>query len=219
MTSLKEYQQKRRFNKTPEPEPRKKRSASGHLFVVQKHSASNLHYDFRIESEGVLKSWAVPKGPSLNPADKRLAMAVEDHPLEYAFFEGIIPKGEYGGGTVMVWDHGTYRTENAETVSAALKKGELKFRLDGTKLKGSWVLVRMRDRNWLLFKHRDRFASAKAITELEPFSVLSGRSLAEIATDEGGDVTQSAARDASKASRRLRASKSTKGSKSGIARR
>jgi bifunctional non-homologous end joining protein LigD len=210
MTSLKEYQQKRRLGKTAEPEPLKKKSSSGHLFVVQKHSARNLHYDFRIESEAVLKSWAVPKGPSLNPADKRLAMAVEDHPLDYASFEGVIPKGEYGGGTVMVWDYGTYRPENEENVSLALRKGEFKFALEGKKLKGSWALVRMRDRNWLLIKHRDRFASTKSITDLEPFSVLSGRSLEEIATDDGGDVTQSAAPETSKVRRRLRGSKSPK---------
>ena len=210
MTSLKEYQQKRRLRKTAEPEPVKKKSSLGHLFVVQKHSARNLHYDFRIESEAVLKSWAVPKGPSLNPADKRLAMAVEDHPLDYASFEGVIPKGEYGGGTVMVWDYGTYRPENEENVSLALRKGEFKFALEGKKLKGSWALVRMRDRNWLLIKHRDRFASTKSITDLEPFSVLSGRSLEEIATDDGGGVTQSAAPETSKVPRRLRASKSPK---------
>ncbi len=204
MTSLKEYRQKRHLSKTSEPGPLKKKSSSGHLFVVQKHSARNLHYDFRIESEAVLKSWAVPKGPSLNPADKRLAMAVEDHPLDYASFEGVIPKGEYGGGTVMVWDYGTYRPESEESVSAALKKGEFKFTLDGKKLKGSWALVRMRDRNWLLIKHRDRFASTKAITDLEPLSVLSGRSMEEIATDEAGDVTQSVAKDASNAATSLK---------------
>ncbi len=142
MASLTEYKKKRKFDKTPEPGPKKKRTRSGHIFVVQKHRATQLHYDFRLEADGVLKSWAVPKGPSLDPKVKRLAMQVEDHPVDYAKFEGVIPEGEYGGGTVMVWDYGTYEPENNENVSEALRKGELKFTLNGEKLQGSWVLVR-----------------------------------------------------------------------------
>ncbi len=171
-------------------------------FVVQKHRASHLHYDFRLEWNGVLLSWAVPKGPSLDPAVKRLAMAVEDHPLEYASFEGVIPEGEYGGGTVMVWDTGTYTPESAD-VGAAVRKGELKFTLHGKKLRGSWVLVRTRgrgpdgrgDRSWLLIKHRDDAASTEDVATTKPRSVLSKRILAEIAIQEGGDVRKAATAD------------------------
>src|SRR5690348_10934553 len=142
--SLKEYRKKRRFGVTPEPAGGK--DEEGHkgpsrIFVVQKHRATRLHYDFRLESNGALLSWAVPKGPSLDPSVKRLAMQVEDHPIEYAKFEGVIPPGEYGGGTVMVWDKGTWSPEVPD-VPAALEKGDLKFTLNGDKLAGSWVLVR-----------------------------------------------------------------------------
>src|SRR5438552_5069511 len=147
--SLKEYHRKRNFAATPEPkgdaqaDARRAAKKKTLYFCVQKHLASHLHYDFRLEWKGVLLSWAVPKGPSLDPSVKRLAMQVEDHPLEYAGFEGIIPAGEYGGGTVMVWDRGTW-TPEVPDVDAALRKGELKFSLDGKKLRGSWVLVRTR---------------------------------------------------------------------------
>ena len=193
MKPLKEYQQKRRFTKTAEPLPNKKSSPSGKVFVIQKHRASHLHYDFRLEMNGVLKSWAVPKGPSLDPSVRRLAMVVEDHPLDYAGFEGIIPEGEYGGGTVMIWDQGTYVPEN--DIKTGLLKGELKFTLNGTKLKGSWVLVRTRDRQWLLIKHRDQDASTDDITVSSPRSVVTQRTLAEIAKDEGGNIAKAATGD------------------------
>jgi bifunctional non-homologous end joining protein LigD len=160
-SSLERYRKKRRFPATPEPPPRRKSSKTRHLFVVQKHRARRLHYDFRLEVDGVLKSWAVPKGPSLDPRERRLAVAVEDHPLEYAGFEGVIPEGQYGAGTVVVWDRGTYEPEDDVDVAAAIRHGELKFELKGHRLKGSWVLVRMRGNNWLLIKHRDRYAATE----------------------------------------------------------
>jgi bifunctional non-homologous end joining protein LigD len=162
-------------------------AAGERIFVIQKHRARALHYDFRLEWHGVLRSWAIPKGPSLDPAVKRLASPVEDHPLEYAGFEGTIPQGEYGGGTVMVWDRGTW-TPEVPDVDAALAKGDVKFTLHGTKLRGSWVLVRTRGfppgsnrESWLLIKHRDAFASTEDVTATEPRSVISGRTLEEIA--------------------------------------
>jgi bifunctional non-homologous end joining protein LigD len=193
--ALTEYKKKRSFDKTPEPGPERKRTRSGRMFVIQKHRATQLHYDFRLEDEGVLKSWAVPKGPSLDPKVKRLAMQVEDHPVDYAKFEGVIPEGEYGGGTVMVWDYGTYKPEETANVSAALRKGELKFSLNGKKLKGSWTLVRTRDRQWLLIKHRDYYTTEEEVTELAPASILTRRTLAEIAEDEGGNVKKAATGD------------------------
>ena len=199
--SLKEYRKKRSFNVTPEPEggSEARPSSSKRLtYVIQKHQASHLHYDFRLEWNGVLLSWAVPKGPLLDPSVKRLAMQVEDHPVEYGSFEGVIPEGEYGGGTVMVWDRGTW-TPEVPDVDAALQKGDLKFTLHGVKLKGSWVLVRTRGfggkPSWLLIKHRDQFASKRDITVEEPRSALSGRALAEIARDAGGNVEKAAAGD------------------------
>ena len=193
MKPLKEYQQKRRFTKTAEPLPNKKSSPSGNIFVIQKHRASHLHYDFRLEMNGVLKSWAVPKGPSLDPSVRRLAMVVEDHPLDYAGFEGIIPEGEYGGGTVMIWDRGKYVPEN--DMMAGFLKGELKFTLDGSKLQGSWALVRTKERQWLLIKHRDQYASTDDITISSPRSVVTQRTLAEIAKDEGGNIAKAATGD------------------------
>src|SRR5882762_10210197 len=190
MASLADYKKKRRFNKTPEPGPEKKTSELGNIFVVQKHRATQLHYDFRLEADGVLKSWAVPKGPSMDPKVKRLAMQVEDHPVDYANFEGVIPEGEYGGGTVMVWDRGTYRPDDATDVATALQKGQLTFTLQGRKLKGGWSLVRLRNRDWLLIKRRDRYAATSDITSAAPRSVLTGRTLAQIAADEGGDVAK-----------------------------
>ena len=195
---LTEYKKKRRFNKTPEPGPEKKTSEWGNIFVVQKHRATQLHYDFRLEADGVLKSWAVPKGPSLDPNVKRLAMQVEDHPVDYAGFEGVIPESEYGGGTVMVWDYGIYGPENTTSLSKAIAKGELKFALLGQKLKGSFVLVRTRDRQWLLIKHRDQYAKDDDIAETSPFSAVTKRTLAEIAEDEGGNVKKAAMGDPKK---------------------
>lgn len=196
--ALTEYKKKRKFDKTPEPGPETKRTKSGRMFVIQKHRATALHYDFRLEADGVLKSWAVPKGPSLDPKVKRLAMQVEDHPVDYAKFEGVIPEGEYGGGTVMVWDYGTYKPEETTNVSEAIRKGELKFSLNGKKLKGSWVLVRTRERQWLLLKHRDYYTTEEDVTELAPVSILTRRSLAEIAEDEGGNVKKAATGDPKK---------------------
>jgi bifunctional non-homologous end joining protein LigD len=210
---LTEYQRKRRFGVTPEPAGKRagRRRKKTLAFVVQKHRASHLHYDFRLEWQGVLLSWAVPKGPSLDPSVKRLAMQVEDHPLEYAAFEGIIPAGEYGGGTVMVWDRGTWMPESPD-VDAALRAGELKFALDGEKLSGSWVLVRTRGYRsrgaagrptWLLIKHRDEAASREDVAETAPRSVVSRRLLAEIAWQEGGDVAKAAAGDPAAELRKL----------------
>ena len=216
MASLNEYKKKRKFDKTPEPGPTKKRTKSGHIFVVQKHRATQLHYDFRLEADGVLKSWAVPKGPSLDPKVKRLAMQVEDHPVDYAKFEGVIPEGEYGGGTVMVWDYGTYEPENTDNVSEALRKGELKFTLNGEKLKGSWVLVRTRDRQWLLMKHRDYYTTDEDVTELAPVSILTRRSLAEIAEDEGGNTKKAATGDPRKIPRRTGVKRRKKGQRAKV---
>jgi bifunctional non-homologous end joining protein LigD len=197
--ALEEYRRKRRFGVTSEPRGgAKPRRAKKLRFVIQKHRATRLHYDFRLEWDGVLLSWAVPKGPSLDPSVKRLAMHVEDHPIEYAKFEGVIPAGEYGGGTVMVWDQGTY-TPDEPDVGKSLKRGEIKFALHGKKLAGSWVLVRTRGyqggQSWLLIKHRDEAASSDDVTEDAPRSVVSDRLLAEIAFEEGGDVRQAATAD------------------------
>ncbi len=194
MSPLDEYARKRRFDKTPEPRG-KVASRQRRRFVIQKHRASALHYDFRLEADGVLKSWAVPKGPSLDPAAKRLAMEVEDHPVEYGSFEGIIPAGEYGGGTVMLWDTGTYEPET-DDVGKALRAGELRFTLHGKKLKGGWVLVHTDSRRWLLIKRKDATASRTVdITTAKPRSVVSRRLLAGIARDAGGDVAKAATGD------------------------
>jgi bifunctional non-homologous end joining protein LigD len=199
---LAKYRTKRDFKVSSEPKgaARTKASADSLIFVVQKHQASHLHYDFRLEWEGVLLSWAIPKGPSLDPSIKRLAMAVEDHPIEYADFEGIIPEGQYGGGTVMVWDHGTWEPE--ADVQTGLRNGELKFSLHGKKLRGSWVLVRTiratgkaQRASWLLIKHRDRYASALDVIRDKPRSVISKRLMAGIAAAAGGDVTKAAESD------------------------
>jgi len=197
---LEKYRQKRNFTSTPEPAgdlklaaDRAKAAETGEkrFFCVQKHLASHLHYDFRLEHSGVLLSWAVPKGPSLDPKVKRLAMHVEDHPLEYGTFEGVIPEG-YGAGIVMLWDVGTW-TPQTNDVEASLKKGDLKFTLDGYKLKGSWVLVRTGGyggggRSWLLIKHRDDWAGDLDITEFAPRSVKSSGDFEDILAADRPDV-------------------------------
>ena len=191
---LDKYREKRNFKKTPEPSGSgvvlKKSAAkkTDRFFCVQKHLASHLHYDFRLEYNGVLLSWAVPKGPSLDPGTKRLAMHVEDHPIEYGEFEGVIPEG-YGAGIVMLWDRGTWAPE-VDDIDAALKKGDLKFTLDGYKLKGSWVLVRTHGpsygegRSWLLIKHRDDWAGPVDIAEFAPLSVKSGGDFDDILAED-----------------------------------
>ncbi|MBV8205878.1 MAG: non-homologous end-joining DNA ligase [Acidobacteria bacterium] len=210
--ALDEYRRKRRFANTPEPPPAVE-PRGHHRFVVQMHRASHLHYDFRLEMEGVLKSWAVPKGPSLNPADKRLAMMVEDHPVSYFHFEGMIPPGKYGAGTVMVWDTGTwepvvetgkqvYRTapepQQEKLAAAMLAKGDLKFRLHGQKLQGDFVLAHMRSRRpgskgneWLLIKKKDEHAATAYDIDEFSYSVLSRRSMEEIAGDAHSATWQS----------------------------
>jgi len=193
--ALEQYNKKRRFSETPEP-PGKLERGEQHRFVVQKHRASHLHYDFRLEMDGVLKSWAVPKGPSLDPADKRLAMQVEDHPVSYFHFEGKIPEGNYGAGTVMVWDTGTWQPLGDE--HAMLNNGDLKFQLNGEKLKGEFVLARMRSRRpgskgteWLLIKKKDDAMKPGFNIDKLDYSVLTRRSLSEIAGDEGSAEWQS----------------------------
>src|ERR1700678_677233 len=199
---LKEYDKKRNFKVTPEPSGKSaaKPKQGPLLYVIQKHRATALHYDFRIEWNGVLLFWAVRKGPSPDLSIKRLAMQVEDHPIDYAAFEGVIPEGEYGGGTVMIWDQGTWTPEQ-EDVDAALAKGDLKMHIHGKKLKGSWVLVRTHGygradgRSWLLIKHRDEYASTEDITAEKPRSIVSNRLLAQIAEEGGGDVAKAATGD------------------------
>lgn len=192
---LSAYNHKRRFDETPEPKGKTASSKGALRFVVQKHDASHLHYDFRLEMDGVLKSWAVPKGPSLNPSDRRLAMMVEDHPLSYRRFEGVIPEGNYGGGTVIVWDEGTYelqegggsRKAQEKALLAQLEAGSLKFVLHGGKLKGAYTLFRMKgkgERSWMLVKRSDEFASGEDVLQLDQ-SVKSGKTLVEVALENG----------------------------------
>jgi bifunctional non-homologous end joining protein LigD len=191
-SQLTEYRRKRDFARTAEPEGGGAREAKKLQYVIQKHDARHLHYDLRLEQDGVMKSWAVPKGPSLDPAVKRLAMEVEDHPIEYNKFEGTIPQGEYGGGTVMLWDRGTYAyggpdSDPGEGLRRGYQKGDLKFILNGKRLKGSWVLVRMRrgqsgKPQWLLIKHRDEHAvPGSDVTGDYQTSVATGRTMDEIA--------------------------------------
>jgi bifunctional non-homologous end joining protein LigD len=206
---LEEYKRKRRFEETPEPPPKVEKKNS-HRFVVQKHDATRLHYDFRLEMEGVLKSWAVPKGPSLDPADKRLAMQVEDHPVSYFDFEGIIPEGNYGAGTVIVWDVGTWEPLSPEPVdgqyvpgtdaeaSAMLKKGDFKIRLHGQKLNGDFALIHIKGRRpgskgteWLLIKKHDDYVVPGYDIDQFGKSALTGKTLEDIAGDKRADEWKS----------------------------
>jgi len=199
--ALEEYKRKRDFKKSPEPagdadHARKTRQGQPRFFCVQKHLASHLHYDLRLEHDGVLLSWAVPKGPSLDPSVKRLAMHVEDHPVEYGTFEGVIPEG-YGAGIVMLWDQGTW-TPESDDINKALQKGDFKFQLDGYKLKGSWALIKTRGyggnrddgRSWLLIKHRDDWAGQVDIAEFAPLSVKSNQDFDEILADDNPAIWQ-----------------------------
>lgn len=198
---LSTYLAKRDFTKTKEPSGERSIEKSNRLrFVIQKHDATRLHYDLRLELDGVFKSWAVTKGPSLDPQDKRLAVEVEDHPLDYGDFEGTIPKGQYGGGTVQLWDRGYWEPEGSMSPQQALEKGDLKFTLDGKRLHGSFVLVRMKhDRNggkrtnWLLIKHRDKYATdGNGDAALaQDRSVASGRSMDKIAAVKEPDRSRS----------------------------
>jgi bifunctional non-homologous end joining protein LigD len=202
------YKAKRNFKSTPEPSgvdkkgkslPPTRKKAKQVRFCVQKHLASHLHYDFRLEHRGVLLSWAVPKGPSLNPADRRLAMKVEDHPFDYRTFEGVIPEG-YGAGIVMLWDEGIWQPE-VDDVDTALEKGDLKFHLEGTKLKGSWALVRIAPRrgskrpddgrSWLLIKHRDEWSGNIDVTKLAALSVKSFGDFSDILAADNPDIWKS----------------------------
>lgn len=184
--ALNEYRRKRNFNKTPEPSGSKIKSTKNYRYLIQKHAASHLHYDFRLELNGVLKSWAVPKGPSLDPKIKRLAMHVEDHPIEYGSFQGTIPKGQYGGGTVMLWDKGTWLPQD-ENPYAAYQAGNMKFILRGKKLKGLWKLIRTGTENsWLLIKTQDEYAQDQAeydVTLKEPNSVMTKQTMEQIANN------------------------------------
>jgi DNA ligase D-like protein (predicted 3'-phosphoesterase) len=184
---LREYHRKRDFKKTPEPSGRAARRSRQPRFVVQEHAARSHHYDFRLEMDGVLKSWAVPKGPSTNPKEKRLATQTEDHPLDYIDFEGIIPRGEYGAGTVIVWDTGTYRnlTDDGNTpIEEGLKKRHIRVLLEGQKLRGTWALTRFRDNQWLLVKTKDDSADARRnLVKSRPESVKTGRTLEEVAAE------------------------------------
>src|SRR2546423_8795849 len=190
--TLAEYSAKRTFGATPEPPPAVAKRRGPLLFVIQQHAARRMHYDLRLECDGVLKSWAVPKGPSLNPTDKRLAVRTEDHPFEYASFEGVIPAGQYGAGEVIVWDCGVYspdegqeywfhdREEAERQVREGLEKGKLSFLLRGEKVKGSFALVRTSDKkSWLLIKHKDRFVTKTDVTE-QKRSVISGLALEDL---------------------------------------
>ena len=183
---LRTYHQKRDFRRTPEP-PGRPAKRQGWRYVIQKHDATRLHYDFRLELDGVLKSWAVPRGPSLDPGQRRLAVETEDHPIEYGKFEGMIPKGEYGAGAVLIWDRGRWKPR--ENARQGYRKGRLTFDLEGEKLSGGWALIRMvgprsgQDRNWLLIKERDARARAgrsAEIVKLRPESVVSGRRIEEV---------------------------------------
>jgi bifunctional non-homologous end joining protein LigD len=187
---LKKYRDMRDFGETPEPAGGKPKRSKLPIFVIQKHQASHLHYDFRLEMEGVLKSWAVPKGPSYDPSIKRLAMMTEDHPYDYAAFEGVIPAGNYGGGNVIIWDNGTFELTEPDDGVKGIRQGKLAFKMYGKKMFGEWALVKIRGRSpkgneWLLLKHRDEYANPKIdVTEVAPQSVISGKTVEEIGDSE-----------------------------------
>ena len=186
MAKLKEYKKKRNFKATPEPKGKVKKSTGLPKFVIQQHAATADHFDFRLEIHGTLKSWAVPKGPSMNPSVKRLAIETEDHPLEYANFEGIIPKGEYGGGEVLIWDKGTFVNEKEDiSLEQSYKNGEITVYLKGKKIKGGYALVRMgkpaKKVQWLLIKKRDEEADARRNpTKTQTKSVISGKTIKDL---------------------------------------
>src|SRR3954462_171783 len=221
---LKKYKQMRDFGDTPEPAGGKPKKGKLPIFVIQKHAASHLHYDFRLEMEGVLKSWAIPKGPSYDPATKRLAMMTEDHPYDYAKFEGVIPEGNYGAGNVIIWDQGTWDfIEPGEDPVKAVQSGKLTFRMNGKKVFGEWALVRISGRGrsgdkgneWLLLKPRNEFASDKLdITEYAPRSVVSNKLVDEVSPKKvwisNRTSTRGAATIASKLAAEERATKTTK---------
>ena len=218
---LTKYQKMRDFGATPEPSGKQKPVKGTKLiFVIQKHHASRLHYDFRLEMEGVLKSWAVPKGPSYDPANKRLAMMTEDHPYDYAKFEGVIPEGNYGAGNVIIWDQGTWEfIEPGDDPVKALNSGKLTFRMNGKKMFGEWALVRISGRGrtgdkgneWLLLKHRDEFASDKLdITEYAPRSVLSNKLVDEVSPKKVWISNRTSTRGAPTIASKLAAEKATR---------
>ena len=186
---LKKYRQMRDFGDTPEPSGGKPKKTKLPIFVIQKHQATALHYDFRLEMEGVLKSWAVPKGPSYDPTVKRLAMMTEDHPYDYAAFEGVIPAGNYGAGNVIIWDNGTYELVEPDDGVKGIRQGKLAFKMYGKKMFGEWTLVKIHGRSpkgneWLLMKHRDEYANSKVdVTEVAPQSVISGLRVEEIGAE------------------------------------
>lgn len=206
---LRKYRGMRDFDDTPEPSGRTRKLAKGPIFVIQKHQATRLHYDFRLEMEGVLKSWAVPKGPSYDPGVKRLAMMTEDHPYDYAAFEGVIPAGNYGGGNVIIWDQGTWEfIEPGDDPVKALKSGKLTFRLNGKKMFGEWALVKIHGKagskgnEWLLLKHRDAFANEEIdITEVAPRSVVSNNLVEDVSADNIWESNRSSRKAPTLASR------------------
>jgi bifunctional non-homologous end joining protein LigD len=217
---LNKYQKMRDFGDTPEPAGKLKPvKGKKPIFVIQKHHASHLHYDFRLEMEGVLKSWAVPKGPSYDPGVKRLAMMTEDHPYDYAKFEGVIPEGNYGAGNVIIWDQGTWDfVEPGDDAVKALKSGKLTFRLNGKKMFGEWALVRISGRGrtgdkgneWLLLKHKDQFANEKIdVTELAPRSVVSNKLVDEVSPKKVWISNRTSARGAPTIASKLEAQAAT----------
>ena len=209
---LKKYREMRDFGQTPEPAGGKPRKGKLPMFVIQKHHASHLHYDFRLEMEGVLKSWAVPKGPSYDPGTKRLAMMTEDHPYDYGSFEGVIPAGNYGAGNVIIWDTGTWEfIEPGDDPVKALRQGKLTFRMFGKKMFGEWALVKIHGRSpkgneWLLLKHRDQFANPDIdVTEVAPLSVVSNRDVDEIGSERTWQSNRTSSRRAPTLAARLAA--------------